>query len=186
MHAENCVLKGFNIAHNTEKLAFDELASHPQRDERYAAAMNWFSTGPGLETIHIINGYDWASMGKAIVVDIGGSHGPLSILLSQEFPNLSCIVQDRPGVVEAGRAKLPTSMMDRVSFMEHDFFENQPVKAAAVYLLRWILHDWSDTYAIKILRALIPALTPNSKILICELLLPQPGTVSTLRDRSAR
>jgi hypothetical protein len=27
------------------------------------------------------------------------------------------------------------------------------------YFLRWILHDWSDKYALKILRALIPAWT---------------------------
>ena len=43
--------------------------------------------------------------------------------------------------------------------MEHDFFFlEQPVKSADVYLIRWILHDWPNTYAFKILRALVPAL----------------------------
>ncbi|KAL9601040.1 MAG: hypothetical protein Q9179_003001 [Wetmoreana sp. 5 TL-2023] len=184
--AESFDFKGFNIAHQTEKMSFDELAAHPQREKRYATAMEWFSTGPGLEITHIIRGLDWASLGAATVVDVGGSYGSLSVALCQEFLQLSCIVQDRPEVIKAAQAKLPSSLLGRVSFMEHDFFEDQPVKAAGVYVLRWVLHDWSDTYAIRILRALIPALTKGSKILICELVLAPPGSTSKFRDRSAR
>ncbi|KAL9031759.1 MAG: hypothetical protein Q9196_000236 [Gyalolechia fulgens] len=177
---------GFNIAHQTEKLSFDELAAYPQREKRYAAAMEWFSTGPGLEVTHIIKGLDWASLGAVTVVDVGGSYGSLSVALCEEFSQLSCIVQDRGEVIKGAQAKLSSSMLGRVSFMEHDFFDDQPVVAAGVYVLRWVLHDWSDTYAIKILRALIPALTKGSKILLCELVLDTPGTTSKLRERSAR
>ncbi|KAL8911651.1 MAG: hypothetical protein Q9171_003211 [Xanthocarpia ochracea] len=184
--AENPDFKGFSIAHQTEKLSFDELAAYPQREKRYAAAMEWFSTGPGLEVTHIIKGLDWASLGAVTVVDVGGSYGSLSVALCEEFWQLSCIVQDRGEVIKAAQAKLSSSMLGRVSFMEHDFFEGQPVVAAGVYVLRWVLHDWSDTYAIKILRALIPALTKGSKILLCELVLATPGTTSNLRERSAR
>ncbi|KAL8943467.1 MAG: hypothetical protein Q9211_000964 [Gyalolechia sp. 1 TL-2023] len=184
--AENPHFKGFNIAHQTEKLSFDELAAYPQREKRYAAAMEWFSTGPGLKVTHIIKGLDWASLGAVTVVDVGGSYGSLSVALCEEFSQLSCIVQDRGEVIRGAQAKLSSSMLGRVSFMEHDFFDDQPVVAAGVYVLRWVLHDWSDTYAIKILRALIPALTKGSKILLCELVLDTPGTTSKLRERSAR
>lgn len=148
--------------------------------------MRWFSTGPGLEASHVLDGFNWAGLGRATVVDIGGSYGSFSIAIAQKFPNLSCIVQDRKDVAEAGRKTLPASLERRVSFMEHNFFDPQPVKAAAVYLLRWILHDWSDLYAVKILRALLSALTDGSKIVICELVLPQHGTASVLHDRNAR
>ena len=157
-----------------------------KREERYAAAMQWFSTGPGLEARHLVDGYDWASLGEAIVVDIGGSYGHFSIAMAERHPDLFCVVQDRAEVVKTGQLKLPAHLEDRVSFMEYNFFEEQPVRKAAVYLLRWILHDWSDAYAIRILRALIPALGPRSKIVICELVLPQPGTVSAFRDRGFR
>lgn len=162
------------------------MAVDPWREARYAAAMEWFGRGPGLEFIHIVRGFDWASLGQATVVDVGGSHGSLSIALCHEYPQLSCIVQDRSEVTETGKAKLPSALVDRLSFMEHNFFHDQPVKGAEVYILRWVLHDWSDTYAIKILRALGLALTPKSKLLICEAVLPQPGAVSTFRERSAR
>lgn len=149
--------------------------------------MRWFSSSPGLEPVHILNGFDWASLGEAKVVDVGGSHGTLSIALCSAFPALSCTVQDRAEVVEqAKQANMHPAIEGHISFMAHDFFEEQPVKAAAVYVLRWILHDWSDTYAIKILRALVSALVETSRVLICEVVLPKPGTVSTLRDRAVR
>ena len=149
--------------------------------------MQWFSTNSSLHPSHIVSGFDWSSLGEATVVDVGGSHGSQSIALASAFPNLSCVVQDGAGVVEQARqADLALSAKGRVTFMEHDFFKQQPIKEAAVYVLRWVLHDWSDTYAVKILQALIPALAESSKVLICEAVLPEPSKVSKLRDEAAR
>lgn len=46
-------------------------------------------------------------------------------------------------------------------------FNPQPVEAD-VYLLKLILHDWPDEEAIKVLRALIPALKPGSRVIFIE------------------
>jgi hypothetical protein len=51
--------------------------------------------------------------------------------------------------------------------MAHDFFTPQTV-VADVYLLRWILHNWSDKYCMRILRALIPALKPGARVVVNE------------------
>lgn len=37
---------------------------------------------------------------------------------------------------------------------------------ANVYFLRWITHDWSDKYALMILRNLIPALKDGARIIV--------------------
>lgn len=148
--------------------------------------MSWFSTGPGLEPSHIISGFDWQSLNVGTVVDIGGSLGSTSIAIAREAPWMHCIVQDQPDVISVGQAQLPLDMKGRVTFMEHDFFRQQPIKAAEVYLLRWILHDWSDSYAILILRALIPALIHSSKVIICEHVMPEPNSVSTFEARRSR
>ena len=148
--------------------------------------MTWFSTGPGLEAIHVVGGFAWDSIGKGTIVDVGGSHGSVSIALAQSFPSLHCIVQDQADVVKVAQTNLPPDLATRVAFMQHDFFTEQPVKGADVYLLRWILHDWSDAYAIRILRALIPALKQGSKIVVCERILPEPGTVSKYQERASR
>ncbi|KAL8856172.1 MAG: hypothetical protein Q9178_007210 [Gyalolechia marmorata] len=178
--------QGFNIAHNTDATIFDELAQHPDRDQRYADAMTFASSGAGLEPYHILKAYDWLSLGESTVVDVGGSHGSFSIPLAQSFPSLRCIVQDRPEVIASGQESLPSNLRDRVSFMPHDFFNEQPIKGADIYLLRWILHDWSDKYAARILQALIPALKPGSKVLVLEQVLPVPGEVSKHQEQAYR
>lgn len=165
---------------------FDELSNYPEREKRYAAAMTWFSTGQGLEPYHIVEGFSWDSIGSGIVVDIGGSHGSVSIAIAQRFPSLHFIVQDQPEVVKIGRDQLIAELKGRVAFMEHNFFSKQPVTGADAYLLRWVLHDWSDKYAVYILQALIPALTPASRVLICELVVPEPGSTSTYKERAFR
>lgn len=102
--------------------------------------MKWVGTGPGLEVSHIVHGFDWDSLGIATVVNVGGSHGSASIALCQEYPRLSCIVQDRAKVIEARRTTLPSSAKGHLLFMEPDFFfQDQPVTAASAYILRWTL-----------------------------------------------
>jgi len=70
--------------------------------------------------------------------------------------------------------------------MAHDFLTEQPVKYADVYFFRWIFHNWSDKYCIKILRNLIPALKVNARIVINDNVLPEPGTMPIFREERLR
>lgn len=54
----------------------------------------------------------------------------------------------------------------------HDFFAHQPVRNAAVFILRVILHDWPDDFARRILLQLREAATPGTKLLIADFVLP--------------
>ncbi|KAI4130035.1 MAG: hypothetical protein LQ341_006507 [Variospora aurantia] len=177
---------GFNIAHSTDASMFDEIAKHPDRDQRFADAMTYVSNLPGLEVHHPLNGYDWASLGESTIVDVGGSHGSVSIAIAEKFPLLRFIVQDRPEVAALGRKNLPANLHGRVEFMEHDFFKEQPVKDADIYMLRWILHDWSDQYAVRVLQALIPALKPGAKVMLFEQVIPVPGAIPKSQERAYR
>jgi hypothetical protein len=156
------------------------------RVERFAAAMSLFSKGPGYSPKWLLENYPWDLIGAGTVVDIGGSNGEYSIPIVQKFPEMKCIIQDLPGVISKAEAGLPSELKDRATLMVHDFFQPQPVKGADVYLLRWILHDWSDKYAIRILRALIPALEKRSKIVVHEYILPEPSVTPTIKDRTLR
>ena len=70
-----------------------------------------------------------------------------------------------------------------MKFMAHDFFTEQPVVGADVYYFRWILHDWSDKYCTRILKALIPALKPGARIVLSERCLEPPCTVSHAQEK---
>lgn len=182
---------GFNIAHNTPAVIFDEITKHPDRDQRYADAMTFTSTRPGLQPHNSLNGNTTglALSADSTVVDIGGSHGSLSIALADQTTvpqKLRFIVQDLPQVTALGEKNLPGRLRDRITFMPHDFFQEQPVKGAEVYMLRWILHDWSDKYALKILRALIPALKKGATVLLFEQIVPGRGEVPVYQERAIR
>jgi hypothetical protein len=47
---------------------------------------------------------------------------------------------------------------------------------AALYFLRASLHGHSDPYAVKIIQNIVHAMTPGSRIIIAEVVLPSPGT----------
>jgi len=70
--------------------------------------------------------------------------------------------------------------------MAHDFITEQPVRGADVYLLRWILHNWSDKYSTQILRNLVPALKPGAKVVICDNVLLAPGLLSRWHETRLR
>ena len=127
--------------------------------------MKFFSsTVPSNSPQHLINSFPWASLGAGTVVDVGGSDGYISIELAHAFPELHFLVQDLPNIV--ANMVPPPELAGRVEFLGHDFFTEQYIKDADVYLFRWVLHDWPDDYMIKILRHLIPALKPGARIII--------------------
>lgn len=117
---------------------------------------------------------------------MGGSQGYVSIAIAEKFPNLKFIVQDTAGMRTTSTiGKVPAELQDRVELTTHDFFTPQTVDAE-VYFFRWIFHGFSEKYCIKILQALIPALKKGAKIVINDGVLPDPGNVSYIEEKSMR
>lgn len=133
--------------------------------------------------------YHWADIKPGgIVVDIGGSQGHVSVHLAQAFPSLRFIVQDLPGVASEAKStyRIPANVADRVTLMAHDFFAKQPVKDVDVFLIRYVFHNWSDAYCVRILRNLVPALKPGARIVVNDHLMPEPNTLPLLKEREIR
>ncbi|KAM3074300.1 hypothetical protein ACMFMF_006316 [Clarireedia jacksonii] len=154
---------------------FDFMAKNPERARRFGAGMRYFSSGQHWDLGLLARGYPWAALDRpgAVFVDVGGGHGTVSQYLARETKYLEFVVQDLPGTVEAGRKVLPRDLESRVRFFEHDFFTEQPVRGADVYFFRWILHNWSDGYCRRILRALRPALKKGARVLVYEYVLAE-------------
>ncbi|GLB41210.1 putative O-methyltransferase [Lyophyllum shimeji] len=104
-----------------------------------------------------------------------GDRGPADV--ADEDMGFKFIIQDRPVVVEMGekawRAKCPEFLSSGTAqFQVHDFFTEQPIKNAAVFFLRVILHDWPDAQARQILLRLREAATPETKLVLGDFVLP--------------
>ena len=109
--------------------------------------------------------------------------------MANGFPNLRFIVQDLPEPILNARTQaksLPANVSKRIDFLEHDFFTPQPVKDAEVYLLRMIIHDWADSDAVRILKALAEVLKEGGRIVIMDMVLPTPGTSSRTLEAALR
>ncbi|KAI1410075.1 S-adenosyl-L-methionine-dependent methyltransferase [Hypoxylon sp. FL1857] len=171
---------GFALSNQTDKDMYHFFSEHPERAERFAAAMRFFTERPGLEPHHVVDNYPWNEIREGgTIVDVGGSHGIICIELARRFKGLRFVVQDldEPVIRDAERQR-PAELADRVKYMVHDFFTEQPVHGADVYFLRAVLHNWSDKYAVNILRNLIPALKPGAKIILNETVIPEPKDVA--------
>ncbi|KAL6234377.1 S-adenosyl-L-methionine-dependent methyltransferase [Aspergillus navahoensis] len=169
----------FNIAYGTDLSFWDWLnttdgsgAPRPELDY-FAKAM----TGIGrVSSTAMIYDYPWNALGNGTVVDVGGGVGTHSMNIARVYPNLNFIIQDRPEVIEKGMAlwsrELPAYVQTgKVQLTAGDFFQPQSVAGAAVYFLHTILHDWPDAECIQILKSLVPAMGPDSRVLIGEMVI---------------
>lgn len=197
----------FNIAMDTELAFFDYLNETPDFRKRFAGYMKCVTATQGTAIEHLIEGFDWASVGNGLVVDVsskqpgltfsnslsskqvGGSSGHASIALARSYPGLRLVVQDLPDVIEtsiAGASSLEDAVRSRITFQGHSFFDPQPVKDGDVYLLRMILHDWPHEEAKKILGHIRKVMKPTARLVIMDTALPEPGTISLSQECQLR
>ncbi|KAM7187060.1 6-hydroxytryprostatin B O-methyltransferase, partial [Naviculisporaceae sp. PSN 640] len=140
------------------------------------------------------------SLRKIQVLDVGGAKGHVAIALAQRFPHLEITVQDMPAVIEGAEADLPEELRKdgRVKFVGRDLFaleqagskHQQDVEGAEkvdVIFLRWVLHNWGDSYCVRILRGLIPFMRAAShsrggigtRLVVMDTGTPDPGAAGT-------
>lgn len=97
------------------------------------------------------------------VVDLGAGSGALISAVSDTHPNLDCVAFEMDGLDEVLRSNL--SEHRRVQVIAGDFF--QAVPYADTYILKSVLHNWSDLDCEKILRV-IRAENPNAQVRVVE------------------
>ena len=157
----------WNVGHGVDLPTFEFFETSPNRMARFFGNMNNFGGTDAYNIRHMVGGYDWNALGDGTVVDVGGNTGHVSLAISRMAPALHFIVQDLENVVNDMKERTKGQPgYEKVSYQAHDFFSQQSIQGAEIYLLRFILHDYSDNYAAKILQALVPALGPRSKILL--------------------
>jgi len=88
-----------------------------------------------------------------------------------------------------GQRLLTDDVRNRVSFTKASFFEPQPYKGAAAYLIRQCVHNWADKDVVIMFKSVVPGLegsAPGTPLLINDIVLPEPGTVPRYWEREMR
>ncbi|KIK62690.1 hypothetical protein GYMLUDRAFT_41605 [Collybiopsis luxurians FD-317 M1] len=173
-HSEDELNTPLNKAFGThiDLFSWYELPENKVRFKRFGVAMD--ASRRMSPQGAVLQGFQWSSLPKnALIVDVGGGIGSISLEIARSNPDLRFLIQEKPAVVQEGikywEKELPDALpTGRVSFAEHDFFTPQPVKNADVFMVRFICHNWSDTYLLKILKHLRDSAQSTTKLIVME------------------
>src|SRR3981081_2100093 len=148
---------------------FDWLASHPEEGAMFSDLMIGFH---GPETGAVAAAYDFS--GCETIADIGGATGHMLATIVGSCPGAKGILFDLPHNADGAATLIQArGMAERIRFEAGNFFESVP-SGADVYMMSHIIHDWSEEQCLTILGNCRAAMSPKSRLLIIEMVIP-PG-----------
>lgn len=158
------------VDHVTGKSLFDFLASHPKDGSIFDRAMTATAAQSALAVGSV---FDFSRF--PLIADIGGGQGLFLSSLLRKFRAVRGLLFDQRQVVATAEATLQRQgVADRVRIEAGSFFESVPSGADA-YVLKNIIHDWSDELSVQILRNVRRAMGPDSRLLLVETVVPETG-----------
>lgn len=147
---------------------FDE---HPEERTTFAAAMGSMTQ---LDAGGIARAYPFEELGS--VCDVAGGRGMLLSEVLRTHPHLRGVLVDNPGVLASATGLLEArGVAGRVELRPGSFFDELPSGCDA-YLLKNVLHDWSDETSERILQCCRRAMRPGQRLLLVELLVERNST----------
>lgn len=150
---------------------FEYMAAHPDKAKEFGESMTSIS---GMENPAIAEAYDFKGIGK--LVDVGGGHGSLLAGVLKRNPAMKGVVYDRAEVVANAKKDVHVrekGVAERVELVAGNFFDSVPAGADA-YIMKYILHDWSDAQCQQILTHCRKAMAKGGKVLVVDNVIP-PG-----------
>ncbi|KAL7755589.1 hypothetical protein ACKLNR_014687 [Fusarium oxysporum f. sp. zingiberi] len=167
---------------------FEYYAKHTDKALRFAKAMAAYRRMEN-STVELRDNFPWQRL-EGTVVDIGGGSGHISMALAREFPNLKFIVQDdSEDMLSDGQRLLTQDIQDRIVFQKQSFFAPQPCRDVAAFVIRQCTHNWADDDVIVMFKSVVPGLegsSPDTPLLINDIVMPEVGTVPRLKERAMR
>nr|AKT74301.1 TxnM2 [Streptomyces bottropensis] len=145
------------------------LRDNPEEGAAFDAAMQEHSR---VERGAIIEAYDFPDTGR--IVDVGGGDGTLLATVLQDRPGTTGVLFDLPHVVERNCIET-AGLADRCEIVGGDVFGELP-PGGDLYLMKSVLHGWTDSEVLSILRGCRRAMKRDSRLLLIERVIP-PGDV---------
>ena len=151
-------------AFGTDAFSWFQRGENADQWNLFNAAMTSFSTGTSLA---VAETYDFSRFTK--IVDIGGGHGFLLKTVLSTAPSASGMLLDLPGAIEGADLG---ELSERVECVGQSFFDGV-TEGGDCYMLKHIIHDWSDEQCRIILGNIATAMAPTGRVLVIELMMPE-------------
>lgn len=156
---------------------FDYFAENDQESAaHYHRAMTVLNS---MTSRTIADGLDLKSAGT--IADIGGGQGALLRAVLEQHPKLKGVLFDIEQVTKDADPELVAgSLADRCEVISGDAHVAIPV-VADVYLLKHVLHMWSDEDCVRVLRNIAAAATPGARVILAEQVLTDDPSAAYTR-----
>lgn len=153
------------------KNAFDLFEDYPEEAENFHRAMTNFSA---VAAAAVLEAYDFSGIRR--LADVGGGHGMLLSAILKRYPEMQGVLYDLPEVVAGAPSKNQFAYADdRIQIEAGSFLERVP-SGCDGYILKHIIHDWSDSHCRQILNSIREQLPADGRVLLCELIVSdEPG-----------
>jgi hypothetical protein len=167
---EHCVKTGTNaVEHVHGKKPFEFLFGNPEAGEIFNRAMTNMSS---MEIQAVLAVYDFSPF--KVIADVGGGHGAVLGAILKLNPQARGILFDMDSVIEGARKTFKQMKLDsRTELQTGSFFERVP-QGADLYLMKHIIHDWSDAESTRILKAIRSNISSGGKLVLIETVIPGP------------
>jgi O-methyltransferase/methyltransferase family protein len=153
---------------------FDYITKNPGYAEVFNYAMSSYSATHTGWVLEALKSYDFS--GIRTICDVGGGHGHLICNLLKEQPQIEGTVLELASTIKDKELLWAEKMglTDRCKYLAGDMFREVP--HADAYVMKMILHDWSDEECVAILSNIQRAAPQGAKVLIVEHVVPGPET----------
>jgi arminomycin 4-O-methyltransferase/SAM-dependent hydroxylase len=142
---------------------YDDLEAHPDLRESFDSLL---ACDQDVAYDAPVAAYDWTSVQH--VLDVGGGQGGFSTAIARAAPQVTATVLELAGTVEAARRHIHAEgLSERITVVEGDFFTVLPCNADVV-LLSFVLLNWPDDDARRILLRCAASLNAGGRILVYE------------------
>lgn len=162
-----------------ERSMFELFDEDPAFSEQFNGMQDLSSLGETDQILETLKAVDFEQF--STVCDVGGGYGDLLSHLLDRHPQLDGKVLELPSVLaDEERLWAPkVGVEDRCEYIAGDMFEAVP--AADAYLLKAILHDWSDEDCVRILANVHDAAPKDGRLFVRERIVdeaePDPATI---------
>jgi len=163
-----CVRTGKNAAQVMEQAGIaSRWSQEPDAGSIFRAVMG---TSPAQDYAPIADAWPFPASG--VVADLGGGGGSLILAILESHPDLRGMLVDRDASIDEATARFQSlSLADRCELIAADLSETVP-PGADVYMLKHVLHGYTDDKAVAILRHCRDLIPAEGSLLVIEFVLP--------------
>lgn len=155
---------------------FEYLGKNPEEGKIFDRMMTDIHGG---ETEPMLDSYDFSAF--RAVVDVGGGNGEVITGILHRHPAVNGVLFDLPVVIQRSANNIAAAgLSDCCKLVAGNFFE-EIAPGGDAYIMRHIIHDWSDEDAVKILTNCRKAMNSGGKVLVVEAVIQDDNSPSPFK-----